>query len=297
MQQLVIATEFRADLIEKALTELGEVTLVSRNTQMSDGRVRYVALPITLSFAAHQLSSMGDFEIKCRQRFQKFNEQMSLQQSEILKFRSRFDRYGLETDNEKKAAILCQRGESEIFFGNVDNADLLFKQARDVAPQSSYVYAMSASYELGRNRIGMALSYAEEACKRANKRTGALCYTIKARVLMAQRDWYGRVEALSKAVEYNPDDPVTRHQYGVALSRAGQAERAIEQFTRIIEEEKKRVPPTETLLMALKTRMINLKRLGRISELEEDKAYVKDILMKYRHLATQAHDFDEFMDD
>ena len=59
---------------------------------------------------------------------------MKLQEFELGKFRSRFGRYGLETDNEKRAAILCQRGESETFVGNIDNADMLFKQARDLAP-------------------------------------------------------------------------------------------------------------------------------------------------------------------
>jgi tetratricopeptide (TPR) repeat protein len=270
---------------------------VTRNTQMSDGRIRYVALPITLSFAAHQLHNMGDFEIQCRQRFQKFNEQMRLQESELFKFRSRFERFGLETDNEKRAAILCQRGESEVFVGNVDNADMLFRQARDLAPQSSYVYAMSASYELNRNRVGSALKYADEACRRATKRTGTLCYTVKARALMAQRDWSGRVEALSKAIEYNPFDPVVRHQYGVALSKAGQPEKAIQQFTMIIDEEKKRITPTDTLLMALKTRMINLKRLNKQEELANDRHYLNDMLRKYPHLSSEAVKFEEFLED
>ena len=94
---------------------------------------------------------MGDLETKCRQRYQKFSDQMKLHEVEIARFRSRFDRYGLETDNEKRAAILCQKGESEMFVGNVENADLLFKQARELAPRSGYVHAMGASYELARN--------------------------------------------------------------------------------------------------------------------------------------------------
>ena len=99
---------------------------------------------------------MGDFELACRQRFQKFVEQMELQESELYRFRNKFEQYGLETDNEKRAAVLCQRGESEMFVGNVDAADMLFRQARELVPQSAYVYAMSASYELARNRVGSA---------------------------------------------------------------------------------------------------------------------------------------------
>jgi tetratricopeptide (TPR) repeat protein len=261
-QQISIAIEHPIERVERALVELADVTLVNRSMQASDGRITYIALPITLSFARHQLGTMGDLEAKCRQRYQRFSDQMALHEAEIAKFRSRFDKYGLGTDNEKRAAILCQKGESEMFFGNVDNADLLFKQARELAPRCAYVYAMSASYELARNRIGNALNMAEQACTRANKKNGALCYTIKARILDVQRDRRGRAKALAKAVEYDPDDHVVRHQYGVALSRDQQTEEAIQQFTIIIDRERDRTPPPLQVLMALKTRMINLKRLG-----------------------------------
>lgn len=294
LQQLAISTSFDVETIEKALAELGEVTLVTKHTQASDGRVRYAALPITLSFARHQLEDMGDFEAECRQRYQRFSEQMKLQESELFRFHSEFERFGLESDNEKKAAILCQRGKSEMFIGNVDNADMLFKQARELAPQSSYVYAMSASYDLARNRIGQALDHIKEACNRATKKTGALCFIIKARILDVQRDRYGRVEALEMALKYDPIDMVTRHQYGVALSRIGQAERAIEQFDVIIEKNKDKSPPNTQLLMALKTRMINLRRLSRLEELKRDLDLADELFKKYAHLAQEYKEFNEF---
>jgi tetratricopeptide (TPR) repeat protein len=296
-QQIAIATQFGIETIDKALGELSDVTLATRHTQVSDGSVRYVALPITLSFAQHQLEEMGDFEVECRQRYQRYCEQMKLQESEIFRFRSRFEKFGLETDNEKKAAILCQRGESEMFVGNVDNADMLFKQARELAPQSAYIYAMSASYDLARNRIGQALQHIDEACKRATKKTGALCYTIKARILDIQRDRYGRLEALTKAIDYDPDDMTTRHQYGVALSRVGQSEDAIKEFTTIIDREKRKSPPTATFLMALKTRMINLRRLNREEEMRSDLEIVDTCFKKYPHLVREAQEFEEFRDN
>jgi thioredoxin-like negative regulator of GroEL len=213
----------------------------------------------------------------------------------MFRFRSRFQQYGIETDNEKRAAILCQRGESDIFLGNVSNADILFKQARDTAPQSSYVYAMSASYELARNRIGDALSFIEIACSRAVKKTGALCYTIKAQIMDAQRHKNERVSALAKALEYAPEDQVIRHQYGVALSRAGNTETAISEFTAIIDAEKMKPTPTVQMLIALKTRMINLRRLDRDAELQRDRVTVMEIFKKYPHLAGEAYQFDEFL--
>ena len=293
-QQITIATQFGIETIDKALEELSDVTLATRHTQVSDGSVRYVALPITLSFAQHQLEEMGDFEVECRQRYQRYSEQMRLQESEIFRFRSRFEKFGLETDNEKKAAILCQRGESEMFVGNVDNADTLFKQARELVPQSAYVFAMSASYDLARNRIGLALQHIDEACKLTTKKTGALCYTIKARILDIQRDRYGRLEALVKAIDYDPDDMTTRHQYGVALSRVGRSEDAIKEFTTIIDREKCKSPPTASFLMALKTRMINLCRLGRKKEMRSDLEVADKCFRKYAHLAREAQQFEEF---
>ena len=294
VQQIAVATEFPAERIEKALEELSEVTLVNRNTQSSDGRARHVALPITLSFAGHQLQTMGDFEVKCRQRVQKFNEQMELHEAEVFRFRSRFERFGLASDNEKRAAILCQRGQSEMFVGNVDNADALFRQARELAPQSAYVYAMCASYELAQNRLGNALAYAEEGCRRANRRTGSLCYSIKARVLDVQHDNSGRAEALAKALEYDPNDMLTRHQYGVALSRAGRTEDAISQFTIIIDADKDKVPATTQLLMALKTRIINWKRLGKDNEVKRDMSIVSEVFKQNPHLTSQIGEFEEF---
>lgn len=296
LEQVTVATGFNVDILERAFGELGDVTLVTKHTQISDGRVRYVSLPITLSFARHQLEAMGEFEVECRQRYQRYSEQMQLRESEIFRFRSEFERYGLETDNEKKAAILCQRGKSEMFAGNVDNADMLFKQARDLAPQSAYVLAMSASYDLARNRIGQALDHIEEACRRATKKTRALCFIVKARILDIQRDRDGRLRALEKALEYDPDDLVTRHQYGVALSRVSQPEQAIAQFNIIIEKEKDKAPPTRQLLVAFKTRMINLQRLGRRTEMVNDLAQVDAMLKKYQHLAEEAREFDEFRD-
>ena len=206
LQEMVLASEMDTDMIEEAFSDLIDVTLVNLITQQSDGRTLYSALPITLSFARNQLGAMGELEIRARQRVQRFNEQMELQVSEIARFRGEFDKYGLNTPNEKRAAILCRRAESEMFSGNADSAELLFQQARDLAPQSAYVHAKSAAYELARNRVGTALERVNEACSRATAQTGALCYTIRARILDVQWNKNGRIEALEKALTYEPDD-------------------------------------------------------------------------------------------
>jgi hypothetical protein len=90
---------------------------------------------------------------------------------------------------------------------------------------------------------------------------------------------------------------VLRHQYGVALSWAGKTEQAIEEFTRIIDIERVKVPLRETLLMALKTRIINLRRLGQTAEAEADLAYAKEILAKHRHLQANAQHIADLEDE
>jgi hypothetical protein len=294
VQELVVASEMAPEMIERAIADLVEVTLVNRSLPRDDGRVLLSALPITLSFARNELATMGELEVRSRQRLQRFNEQMELQASEIARFKGDFQRYGIDTPNEKRAAILCRRAESEMFSGNAESAELLFEQARELAPQSAYVLARCASYELARNRVGVALERAAEACSRANKKTGALCYGVKARVLDVQWDRAGRVEALGQALKFDPADTILRHQYGVALSRVGLEREAVEQFTLIITSEESRVPPRETLVMALTTRIINLQRLGRTNEAMDDLRRARGIVAQFPHLARAAKKLEEF---
>lgn len=297
VQEIGIASELRLDVVERSLSNLSEVTLVTRSTQQSDGRVLFSSLPITMSFARHQLSEMGDLEIRARRRVRQFNEQMELQASEVARFRSEFERYGIASENDRRAAILCRRAQSEMFSGNVTEAELLFKQARDLAPTSAYVHAMTASFELRLGHIGKALETIAEACKRVTQKTGSLCYRIKAEIMDAQRDRSGRVEALAKAVSYDPHDPVLRHQYGVALSRAGKEADAVAQFTDIIEEEKKRSPPRDTLLAALTTRIINLQRLKRDDEAKADLRWGEQLLADFPALKARSGKFLELSAD
>jgi tetratricopeptide (TPR) repeat protein len=297
IQEIAVATVWRVDRIEEALSELADATLVTRVFQSSVGRYTFVTLPITLAFASNELSSMGDFEVRCRQRLQQFHDQMQLHDFEIVRFGSVFDKFGLTTDNERRAAVLCQRGERDVFAGNIDLAEGLFRQARELAPHHAYVLSMAASFELARGSVGRAGEFAREACARATQRTGALAHRIHANVLDAQRDKLGRVQALNKALSYDHTDVILRHQYGVALSRAGRTEEAIHQFDLIIASELKRVPLTATVLMALKTRVINNRRLGRTIEVEQDLTLAQQLIAENPHLQSQAEEIAELLED
>ena len=205
MQELAIALDWHYERIEAALKELKLVTLVRQTTQESDGRTTYSSLPITLSFAAQRSSEFGTLEIDSRRRTQHFTQQMELREYEMNSFTTVFSRYQIKNNNEKRAVILVRRGESASFSGRADEAATLFEQARGLAPLSGYVYAMSSNFELNQGRVGLALRYANRSCELANKATGALCYSVKARVLDAQRDKEGRALALQRALEYDPE--------------------------------------------------------------------------------------------
>lgn len=295
---LSIVTELPSERVESALDELAEVTLVSRRAgEMGGGQEIIVALPITLSFSGFQLDQMGDLSSRARKTLQTYTQQMELRTWEVDRFAGVFARYRITSDNEKRATILSRRGESETFSGNLDSARDLFRQARDLAPNSAYVYAMSANFELAAGgRVNAAHRFAESACRYANKSTGSLAWSVRARVSDKERDRQGQINALRKALEYDLVDNILRHQLGVALSRAGESEAAIAEFSKIIENELQAESPRDTLLMALKTRIINLRRLGRNSAATADLALAYDLLERYPYLSAQRIHIDELVE-
>jgi hypothetical protein len=81
------------------------------------------------------------------------------------------------------------------------------------------------------------------------------------------------------------------------LSRAGNSREAVEQVCHIVEREKRRILPAETLVTALKTRIINPGCLGRSDEAHDDPELSKRILAEYPHLRAQVDHISEVDDD
>jgi len=102
-----------------------------------------------------------------------------------------------------------------------------------------------------------------------------------------------RAAILCRRLSYEPNDAFLRHQYGVALSRVGREEDAISEFTAIVDDESKRVPPRETLIMSSTTRIINLKRLGRTEEARQDLRTARELLERHPHLSHSTMRLDE----
>lgn len=295
-QQIAIATEYPLEKILNVLNDLEEVTLIRKVIQQSDGNAVYAALPITMSFAANELSQMGKLELNSRRRIESFNAKLELQETEMSEFRGVITKYGLTSENAKRAVILCRKADAEATNGDFLNARSFYRDARNLAPQTSYVHIMSARFELDQNNIGEALKHAEEAIKRCDKRTGSLCHVTLAKVHERQKNWNGALSALQKSLEYEPENTLNRHQYGVLLSKRGRTEEAIEQFTTIIDQEKKRSSSRKTLLMSLRTRIINFNRIGRRQDAQADLKYAKQLLEEHTYLQDEAWRFEELED-
>lgn len=298
-EMVSIVTSFPIDRVEKALTDLEEVTLVNKFTKKSDGKIAYATLPITLSFAKNELAMMGQIGTQWRQQYHDYLAQIELEEVEISSYKDTFTTYEIKDDNEKKAVTLCIRAQTEHMMSRTDSADSLFQQAVDLTPQSSYINTLRASYELNRNNLEAAQIFINEAKKRLhnhNKLTASFCYTIMAKIYEVKKEWSKRLTCLQKASEYDLDNDIILHQYGVALSLDGQFQEAIKKFDIIIEKEIRKLTPSKQLMLAIKTRMLNYQKLGETEKLNRDIDTVTKLFDSHPHLSNEIEHFREFLD-
>jgi len=127
-----------------------------------------------------------------------------------------------------------------------------------------------------------------EACVRATAKTGALCFTVKARYLTPGDKAVGL--SFGQALSYEPGAAFLRHQYG-CTKPFGRRKDAIQGFTVIVDEELKRIP-RERHCNVLTTRIINLKATGQTEQAREDLITARD----YWH-ATSSRSYDGRLDE
>ncbi|MCL4396568.1 MAG: tetratricopeptide repeat protein [Chloroflexi bacterium] len=168
-----------------------------------------------------------------------------------------------------------------------DSANQYFKQALDVDPRSVYALVSYGLFKLDLGSLGEAERLIKEAANRCTKQTGYYVYFSLSKVYNETRDRYKRAEALRRALEYEPDHTIAKHSLGVALSQMGNFDQALAIFNNIIADELARTDgPTESLVYALKTKIITLRRARRASEAS---AALQDALNTVRNNATIRH--------
>lgn len=287
LELLAIATEWPIERVDAAIGDLEDVTLVDRVIQSPSGRAVYAALPLTLDFASRESGKEGSFVTECSRRYQEFLASVEEPSREDLGHV--FRRFDIDSKVEKRAARLCKRAESEAFSGNEEIAETLYQQARDLAPSSAYVLCQAGAFELQRRNLRAAEDLVEKACEQArNKRLRGYCYSARARVMEAKGAKNEALRSLETSLVNDPNDVIARHRYGVSLSKAGDTDGAIKQFSWIIDRELKRKYPPETLMMALVTRAVNWHRLGDDAKAREDVELGKRLMEKHSYLQGSA---------
>jgi len=287
LEMLGVTTDWPLDRIDAAMGQLEDVTLVKRILQKPTGSVVYSALPLTLDFAARESSKEGSFAAECSKRYQGFLA--NIEDTERGDLGYIFDRFGISGESEKKAARLCKQAESQAFSGNIEIAENLYQQALDFAPKSPYVLCQASLFERQQGNLRAAETHVDEACRQAEtKRVRGFCFSVRAMVMEAKGARGEVLSSLEMSLENDPENVIARHRYGVALSKDGQTDKAIDQFSEIIRSESKRKYPGQTLVMALTTRALNLDRLGQRESAREDIAWARRLLEKNPYLQSTA---------
>lgn len=284
-----IALDWPLDKLERAINDLVEVTFIKERTEHRTGLVVYSSLPITLTFARNELEKMGDLERQVRTRYQEYKNKMDLASVETAQYKDLFERFGAETDMQKRAVMLARMAEGQARSFKYEAANDYYRQALATDPRSVYTLVSYGLFKLDLDNFGESIELMREASMRCTKQTGYYVYFSWSKVYDKLRDRANRVRCLRKALEYEPTHTIARHSLGVALSQMGKFTDALEIFEGIIQEElSKPQGPSESLLYALKTKIITLRRADRSVQAEiarQDALKMVRSTPQVRHLA------------
>ncbi len=298
LQQWRTALDWPIEKIEKAINQLIEVTFITERTEPKTGIVAYQALPITLTFARNELSKLGDLERQARLRYQDYLNRIELASVESHEYEDLFKRFDAKTENQKRAIILTRLAEGQARAFGYDEAEQYFKQAVDTDPTNVYALVTYALFKMELHHYGEALDFSERAIAKVTKKNGFFVYFNVAKIYDQIKDRSNRVRCLKEALRFEPKHIIARHSLGVALGQMGNHEDAIIIFNEIINEELSRVSgPSESLIIALRTKIISLKRMNKRAMVEEsidevvtflkDKRAPDQIIASIQHLISE----------
>ncbi len=263
-QEWRTALNWPIDRTERAAARLVESTFVSERTDQKTGNKIYIALPITLSFSRNELTKFGDLGMSARSRYEIYRQRITLAEQEADQFEGIFTKFEAKTDNQKKAILLARMAEAQLTSLGYEEAEEYYKQALDVDPISVYVLTSYAKFKADILEYAPALDLAIRAIPRITKKTGFFVYYNIADIYGRNRDWNMKVKYLSDALNYETNRSqriMAQHSLGVALGQLNRHEEAIRYFDMIIDEEMNRpYGPTQSLIVAARTKNISLQR-------------------------------------
>jgi tetratricopeptide (TPR) repeat protein len=269
-QEWRMALDWSVERLEKVIESLIEVTFITERTEQKTGKVVYSALPITMTFARNELAKMGGLEAQARLRYQGYRNRMELATVETRQYSDLFERFGAQTDTQKKALILCRMAEGQARSLGYQAANEYYKQALEIDPRSVYALVSFGLFKMELNNYGEAIEAMKQASQYCTKKTGYYVYFSLSRVYNQIRDRSNRIKYLQKALEYEPTHIIGRHSLGVALSQTRNFDEALRIFEDIIRDELARPEgPSESLVYAYNTKIITLQRAKRDIEAKE----------------------------
>ncbi|HEY0607566.1 MAG TPA: tetratricopeptide repeat protein [Herpetosiphonaceae bacterium] len=288
------ALDWAAERVERAVAELVAVTFVLEHSEPRTGQQTYIALPITLAFARNELAKMNELEVAARTRYQRYVQEMELVAAETERYSGMFERYDVERATEKQAVILARKAESQAEASQYEEAERLYEQALAIDPRSVYVLVSYGQLKLKMRQVGEAIRLMEAAASRCTKNSGFFVYHNLSKVYDEVRDRDQVEQCLRKALEYKPDASRIRHQLGMVVSRLGRYNEAVQIFEDLIQRELNRRPePSDTLLYAYKTKIITLRKAGRLTEARATLDNARRELQRWPYFVDKLDQLDE----
>lgn len=249
--------DWNVEQLDNAIDELQSMTFIYMVTDKRQGEITFHALPITLTFSRNMLAGMGPFEQNARRRYIDYKEKFDLVAARVEQYDNLFDTFAVRSDQERRAIVVCQMAERQESIGATE-AEEYFKNAIEIEPRSVYVNVKYGRFLVSLGRVGEGLRHLKIATERCTKPTGFFAYYNLALVYDQLHDRGNCASALREALKFNPTHVVARHMLGVALSRLGRFDEAISMFDQLIQEETARATgPTNTLVYAIKTKVIS----------------------------------------
>lgn len=252
--------------IDHAKEKLIEATFVTERTDQKTGSKKYIALPITLSFAKNELTKMGEIGILAKSRYEVYKQRLSLAQEEVDQYEDLFLRFEVRNDNQKKAILLARMAEGQVTSLGYQEAEEYYKQALDLDPLSVYALVSYGKFKSDLFDNEKAIELISKSIPKVTKNTGFFVYYNLADVYGKKRDSNLKIKYLKEALSYEENHlsnryTMAQHSLGVALGKIGAHNEAIKNFDEIIDRElSKPHGPNKSLVIAARTKKISITR-------------------------------------